>query len=343
MSPLDDYRTALLAALPETRATALDDVLAERGDTFASFIVDHGLGPLWHERTRNELFHESRMQAEALYLTQEHALREIDAVLDGEGIEYAVIKGAANRCLLYENPAIRACHDLDLLVRPNDRVAAANVLIRQGFVPLPKSKNISLELLLAGAVDVDLHWRLLREGRLRNEDIDGMFERRRRVAGQWMLDIHDAAFLMLVHPALVKHLSGWEMGLHRVADLVALVDAGHCDWGRVRDRLEENDVRTAAWATLRWLEFLTQPATPPLVIEILNDLAPGRIRRSWLDRWLLRDMSSRTFSAHWIRLIFFSLALHDDLAGVGRVIAGRVRAHRRREADLALFANQTGQ
>ena len=82
-----------------------------------SFVIGHGLGPLWHARTGHAEFHESRMQAEAIFLAQDKALREIGAAMDAAGVEHVVFKGAANRMLWYANPAVRACLDLDVLVR----------------------------------------------------------------------------------------------------------------------------------------------------------------------------------------------------------------------------------
>jgi hypothetical protein len=137
MSRLDKYQSALLAAFPDVSEETLVRKLDSGGSEFATFIIDHGLGPQWHLRTERAEFHESRLAAEALFLAQEHALKDIDAALDRAEIEYVVIKGAANRLILYENPAIRACHDIDLLVRPNDRVQAASALLEAGFCGVP--------------------------------------------------------------------------------------------------------------------------------------------------------------------------------------------------------------
>ena len=222
MRRLDDYRSAMLAAFPETSDAELAATLDRGGPNFASFIIDHGLGPLWHERMPRDEFRESRLSAEALYLAQEHALNEIDAVLEKEGIEYALIKGGASRLLLYENPAVRACYDLDLLVRPDDRVHAATALVKLGFVASIEAHSISRVLVLSrGGVDIDLHWGLLREGRLRSDITQDMVDRRRRAVDTWILSNDDALFVLLVHPAFAKHLAGWGMGLHRVTDIVA--------------------------------------------------------------------------------------------------------------------------
>lgn len=338
MTRLDDYRTALLAVFPDVSNAQLVRALDTSGSRFDSFVIDHGLGPLWHERTGRDEFHASRLSAEALYVAQEDALSELDTLLGNVGIEYAVIKGAASRLLLYENPARRACHDIDLLVRSDDRVRAASALVDVGFIAMPTERAISRELVLSrGAVDIDLHWGLLREGRLRTDCQSEMLARRRRLNDVWMLNAEDAFFLLLVHPAFAKHLDGWGMGLHRVADIVDWLRAQSFDWETVRELLEQNGARTAAWATLRWVETLTRPHTVPRLDKMISDLSPGRLRRAWLGLWLRNDYSTRTSGAHWVRLLGFSSFLHDTLGDSVRALAGRHRARRRISADLEVF------
>jgi hypothetical protein len=287
---------------------------------------------------------ESRLAAEALYAVQEYALDEIDTLLGEAGIEYVVFKGAANRLLLYENPAVRACHDLDLLVRAEDRVRAAGVLMEASFEASPELKSISRELVLSrGGVNVDLHWELLREGRLRGDPVPAMLDRRRRERNMWMLDSNDALFVLLVHPAFAKHLAGWEMGLHRVLDIIIWLRTQSFDWPVVRGRLQEHGVRSAAWATLRWLNLLTAPRSPDELDAMLSDLRPGRARRIWVDRWLQSNFSERTSGAHWARLMGFSLFLHDMPGDAARAFAGRFRARRRQGDDLAAFRDLLGE
>ncbi len=343
MSRLDDYRSALLAANADVSAETLNLDLDESGPEFVSFVVDYGLGPLWHARTGRDEFHESRMTAEALYMAQQRALEEIDAVLGGAGIKHAVIKGAANRVLLYENPAIRACHDLDLLVRPNDRVRAVATLVDSGFTASLTTQNIGHELVLTkDRVDVDVHWGLLREGRLRADPTAAMLDRRQRFGDMWMLNGEDAIFLLLVHPAFAKHLAGWDMGLHRVVDIMETIRKGDYDWQTVRAALEISGVRTAAWATLRWVQLLAGTHVQVELDSMMSELSPGLLRRAWLNRWLEMDLSARTSHAHWPRLLGLSLFLHDTPRDAIRALTGRWRAHRRRAADLAAFGELLG-
>ena len=332
----------MLAAFPDVADADLAEA-KERGESeFVSFVIDHGLGPLWHSRTDWAEFRGSRMSAEALFLAQNHALEEIDAELERAGIEYAVIKGAASRKLLYENPALRACHDLDLLVRPADRVAAVTALVGAGFTAQPEANSISRELVLSrDRVNIDLHWSLLREGRLRTELTPDMLARRRKTGGLWMLSPEDSLFVLLVHPAFAKHLAGWGMGLHRVVDIINWVRTQDVDWQATNHQFANQGVQTAAWATLRWVEMLIRPKSFKSLDTMMSSTRPGPMRRAWLDRWLRNDLSERTSNTHIVRLAGFSLFLHDALGDSMRALAGRRRAYRRSSADLAAFRDLT--
>lgn len=339
MSRLDKYQSALHAAFPGVSEEALVRELESNGSEFAAFIIDHGLGPQWHLRTERAEFHESRMAAEALYLAQEHALKDVGAALEKADIEHAVIKGAANRLVLYENPAIRACHDLDLLVHPDDRVQAASALVEAGFDAEFDANAISREIILTrGEVNIDLHWALLREGRLRQESIAEMLSHRSREGAVWTLHPNDALFVLLVHPAFAKHLAGWDMGLHRVMDIVEWLRTQDFNWQAVCGRLEKDGVRTAAWATLRWIELLSGPHALPHLDPMMSDVRPGQLQRAWLNRWLQNDYPARSADRHWVRVFGFTPFLHDTMGDAMRAFVGREKARRRSDADLAAFA-----
>ena len=340
---LDDYRHAMLAAMPEYSGEELNRALDDKGPDFPQFVIDYGLGPLWHERTGRGEFLASRRVAEALYLAQAHALQEIDKAFSAVEIEYVVFKGGANRELQFENPALRACHDLDLLVHPVDRVRAATALKNIGYSLHPEGRSISRELVLRrGIVDIDLHWGLLRAGRLREEPLRAMLTRKRRIGDIWILCADDAFFLLLVHPAFAKHLAGWDMGLHRVADIVRWLSAQEFEWPSVSALLSRTGVRTAAWATLRWVELLTPSFEVPGLVEMLDDLQPGRLRRAWIEKWLRDDLPGRLRDKRWLRLLGFSAFLHDSAGDVPRAAVGRVRSLRRNDADLAAFGELLG-
>ena len=340
MSRLDDYRIALRAADENVSTDELRSILHARGSHFARLVIDSGLGPLWHSRTDSPEFRDNRLAAEAHFVVQEHALREIDLVLSAEGIQYAVFKGAANRLLLYQNAAIRSCHDLDLLVHPEDRVTAARALVAIDFEAHRNPAGISRGLeLVRGPVGIDLHWGLLREGRLSTDITGDLLSCRRRVGDVWMLDSEGALFVLLVHPAFAKHLGSSDMGLNRVLDVILWLRAQKFDWSIVKDKLRSNGVRTAAWATLSWVDLLSGQNTPGKLSELRDDLRPGIMRAAWLHNWLEQDFSNRARRWHWARLLGLSLFLHDSLGDSIRALRGRYRAYRRQKKDLAAFGD----
>jgi hypothetical protein len=344
MNRLDDYRSAMLAAFPDVQDETLAELVDNGGRDFVGLVTDHGLGPLWHERTGRDEFRQSRLLAEAMFLAQERALGEIESLFSSATIDYAVIKGAANRLAYYQAPAVRASFDLDLLVRPSDRVRAAEILAQAGYVARPNRHNIGHELVLSrDTVDVDLHWALLRQGRLRHDPTDLFLTRRRRIADAWMLNAEDSLFMLIVYPAFAKHLAAYGMGLHRVVDIVRCLSAGGFDWQRVSGELGDCGVKVAAWAALRWVELLVPTQSIDGLSDMLADLRPGLRRRAWLDYWLRNNLSERVADRHWLRLLAFSPFLHDRPGDAIRGLSGRYRARRRTHDDLDAFGELLGQ
>ena len=55
----------------------------------------------------------------------------------------------------------------------------------------------------------------------------------------WVPGAEDSLFLLLVHAAFAKHLAGWDMGLHRVADVALWFGRQETNLFNVLDRLTE--------------------------------------------------------------------------------------------------------
>ena len=106
MSRLDDYRTALLVAHPDVAVQRLVAALDERPTEFSRFVIDMGLGPLWHQRTGREEFHESRLQAEA------PPLRYVDGERHcGVGRSHDIVQASLNAILGAINKAAQSDQD----------------------------------------------------------------------------------------------------------------------------------------------------------------------------------------------------------------------------------------
>ena len=112
--------------------------------------------------------HDATTRHAAADLVREHALRDVIASFHDAGIAFLLIKGAHLAYAVYPRPDLRPRLDTDLLIRPQDRQAAAAVLARIGYVAEAQAGgdlvNYQATYLLthgAGVAHVvDLHWRL---------------------------------------------------------------------------------------------------------------------------------------------------------------------------------------
>ena len=172
-------RAALLPAFEDSSVEDLARSLNEGGPRLEALILRQQLGPTWHARTKANAFAESRVKAAMLYLSQMGAQRELDAIFTAKGITYAIFKGAAIRESIYDDPSVRLCCDIDILVTPANRAAAARALVDAGYRLRVDPSLASHEVVLARPpVAIDLHWNLLRPGRTPDSMTDQMLARR---------------------------------------------------------------------------------------------------------------------------------------------------------------------
>jgi hypothetical protein len=331
-------RAALLPALADRDTAELQRALDAGGPQLNALINRQQLAPLWHARTKAEVFAGQRLKAAMTYLRQRAAQQEIDDLFARKGINYAVFKGAAIRELIYDDPALRLCCDIDILVAPDQRAAAASALVDAGYRLAVEPSNVSHEVSLTkDLVAIDLHWDLLRPGRTPAPMTARMLARRQRHAGRWVLSDADAFFVILVHPAISKHLSTTLMGLHRVADVVLWLQRRNPDWAVLHDDLAACGLKTAAWTMLSLVRMLSPATFDPGVENAIRTLRPGRVRAAYLNAWLNRDFSAALANLHTARLLGMSLWLHDKPSDAWRAVRGWQQSRRTRETDSLVF------
>lgn len=339
MSRFALLRSALLPVCPGITRADLLSALDAGGPALESLINTQHLAPLWHKETQSAAFARPRRNAALAYVTQRAAVDEIDALFERAGIRYAVIKGVATRELTYENPALRLCGDIDVLVAPDQRLAAARALKSLGYQLRVNPAVASHEVALwKGMVEIDLHWDILRPGRTPDGFAGAMLTRRVRQGGWWMLSDSDAVLLMLVQAAVSKHVSTPVLGLRRAADLALFWQRRNVDWPAVHRLLDECGLKTAGWVVLTWLLMLmTAPEVRGLLAEPIASLRPGPLRAAYLKMWLDHDLSARLTQRHAARLIFFSLLLHDGPADAWQAMVGWRRARNASISDARAF------
>src|SRR5215831_5433130 len=98
-------------------------------------------------------------------MAQKAFMAELDRIYEQAGIVYAAFKGAHVREIVHADPSVRSANDIDILVSPTQREAAAEALVAAGFEMRADATNISHEAtLVRGPIVVDLHWDILRPG-----------------------------------------------------------------------------------------------------------------------------------------------------------------------------------
>jgi hypothetical protein len=314
---------------------------AERKLLF-EFIINNGLGPAWHEITRDNNIFSAEASAKldqiylystAQYLRQQFTLQKIDKIFSSAGILYAVFKGAHVRELVYDNPAVRGACDIDILIAEHEKLAAIKSLVANGFTFHPSLNNISHQVNLTDTnATIDLHWNILRPGRTRTVLTDKLLATKQKFTNYWGLNDEATLFLMLVHPVFSEYATTPYSSLMRVVDLAKWLETRKPDWGKVSLLLEQAGLQTAAWVMLVWLKRLTESTVPHPIYERLK---PGSLRAQYLRHWINQDFSTRLLNYPVVVQGLFTLPVHDRLSDVIRALGALMREKRtaRRKMD----------
>jgi hypothetical protein len=337
---LDDSRRAALALLggsvaDSERALALDRfhrlpaeqalrVLAE--DRVDQVFLRAALATGQAERLPAglvEILKARRLAVAADALRQRHALALATSQLDEMGVPHVVFKGALMRKILYAKPYLRPAVDVDLLVAPADAPRSVARLQQRGFALALAAHSDTHEAWLSRQnVGIDLHWSLLRPGRMRVDITDEVLAGRVREGDLWRPDDTHLTVAMLVHPAITDYVTG---KLISAVDMDRWLRKADVPWEAVIGVLSRIGLRTAAWAMLFWTHALFATPVPE---DVFCALAPSLLRQKYIESWLSRH-PARLYQQH-PHLVrgAFSLALQDRPTDMARALWMLVRKPR---------------
>lgn len=338
-------RLALLPADPQATPEVMVAALVGGGAEFLDFLDDFGLCALWHCRlgeavlslpdAARKRLQAARGAAAARYLGQLHALRELDRLFEGARIVYAAMKGSVIRERLHEDPSVMTACDIDVLVAPQDRVRAADALLRAGYEMHLDPANVSHEALFRSPfADIDLHWNILRPGRTRIDLSPELLARRARINGFWGLSDTDCTFVMLTHPAFAKYVCSPHMGLARVTSFLLWSPKVAAQWPAVLALLERAGMKTAAWAMLGWFIGLAPSSLRPQLAEFRQAVEPGWLRAFYLQLWIRHNLPTRFSRYPFASKLGMTPLLHDRLSDALRAARHLFAVARSRAQDL---------
>lgn len=325
-------RAVIAGGLPAGSAPRVAVAAGADSPALAMEVTRAGLAPLWAASRGGGAFARAAVQAALLYEAQRSALTEIDACLSDADIASVVIKGVALREWLYaSDPARRVAGDIDLLVHPRDRLRAAQRLREAGFTLAVRPDTLSHEVTLTrGALVVDLHWDLLRPGRLRQWAASDVLDGRQRQHGMWVPSRDAQGLLLLVLPAVTRYLA-WPAVALRLVDVLRWAAHPETEWAGVRPLLVQNGVAAAAWATLTLAGQYADGALAQQCFAWAASLPVPGLQKRWLGAWLQRapllrlrdgDREAEGRARHVLRRGGFSLWLSDTPADALRSITG---------------------
>ncbi|MEP6920866.1 MAG: nucleotidyltransferase family protein [bacterium] len=252
----------------------------------------HGLLPLlhWHlnaccadaiQAEHRQYLRTAFQRVSALNIFLTHELQRLLALFATERIEAVPYKGPALAEQLYGNVALRQFSDLDILVSPNDVTRARDLLVAEGYAPLPlltdrqqavlfktqcnlpftrDNKRLVVELHwtvsapnFARPFESDAFWGSLEEGQLNGIAI-------RRPATEHLL------LSLCIHGS--KHL--WER-LAWISDIAGLIEQNqNLDWQQLVTRARGTGSERMLSLGLYLAVDLLGAKLPPKIEQVLN-------------------------------------------------------------------------
>ena len=225
------------------------------------------------------------------------------------GVDTMLLKGAALVILFYKDAGLRPMTDVDLLVRRHQAKRSIQLLTSLGW----KSKYSSPEAFIpfeqagefthANNQNLDLHWRLMWEGR---QDINGdefwIESVTTEINGVPARALNPADQLLHV----CVHGAKWNdtPSLRWVADAMMIIRSPELkiDWVRLVHQAQERRLTLPMRETLAYLDHLFKASIPSEVLNCLQNTTTSRAERWFYQIRLGPNDALKTLPviAHWI-------------------------------------------
>jgi hypothetical protein len=294
----------------QARNDYLDFILLNRlGPSLLDQLGSHIITKLWSaEQTKG--LHDTCRQVAIHYLQQKATILEITTILENHAIPHAIFKGAHTRELVYPKAASRPSSDIDILINENDKEAVISHFASQGFKLYSSAQNLTHQVsLVKGNAAIDLHWHILRPGRVAKTLTGTLLDNRMKYGDHWSLKNEENLFLLLIHPVFTEYSLATQSRLDLMLDLIYWLKTQEIEWEHILKLLKQTSLRTAAWITLSYLHILTGVTIPQ---NVMDDITPGRLKKWYLRKWIDTDLPAQYRTRPFIAKTGFTLFAHDS-------------------------------
>lgn len=288
------------------------------------FLITNNLGPPWNEEIDSKVLSRAFTQTQlkklkgdnqlfaVRYLQQKAAMYEVSSLLEQNSVVHLFFKGSHTREVAYTRPATRLTCDIDLLVASKDREFAIDLLANKGYSLHINNDNTTHEVSLnKGLVSIDLHWHILRPGRVSSNLTEQLLSNRIRHGHYFACSPEEHLMILLIHPVFTEYSTITQSGLIKLLDIVLWLNVHDVDWYKLRNLLYLNHVQTPAWITLQYLNLITGMEFPSTFVQTIK---PSSWRAMYLNFWIKNNLPARLKRWSMFVKIGFTLLAHDTLA-----------------------------
>jgi len=313
----------------------------------------HGLAPLWFERIGQNTPDTPVFQKVLPALRQErisnigtsairlaHA-KQVQQNLFASNIPSVIFKGMHLSLAVYPESALRPSADIDILIPSNLKKQATHSLLKTGAKFEPTANTIDYQCAFhLEQQEVDLHWHLVRQGRVTAESNQIMLQNPTKIDGLIVPNDTAALFAMLTHPLLSTRPGAQDSKLVRLIDLAFWLRQRQPDMGSISGILERTGTQPVAWLMNEWLKRVTHEE---LSLPFPARLIPSKRKQKWLARWLPGENSRIGYNNGLAVQLGYRTALHNSIGSALQELLAltkcRATATRELRHFLCLIAN----
>lgn len=342
--------TCARARLDASQTKRIQELVSEQLDwDYQLQLADrHGMQPLlhWHlnavcpeaiPETQRQHLRSAFQRVSALNIVLTHELQKLLALFTANNVQAVPYKGPALALQLYGNVALRQFSDLDILVHPRDVLRARDLLLTEGYSPLPPLTDGQQAVLLRTQCNlpftrdrkrmiVELHWTVSAPNFARPFETDDFWGRlvdgRLETTNIKLPATEDLLLALCIHGS--KHL--WER-LAWIADIAGLIESRtELNWNELVNRARSTGSERMLFLGLRLASDLLNADVPAevkaaeesdlavgvLAQDVVQDLFAPKLTPSGMSGYFFFQLKARRRLRDKFKYVHFAITPTEE-------------------------------